>query len=97
MTDRSNVRTVFARFYSIYKENADVKDHVKVCDAFLAFLKLFKYEELIDMDVAQLKVLVTRATADVQVEESPTLKLEPGDTSDKKKSLIGALRGEGRT
>ncbi len=90
--DRSNVRTVFARFNSIYSEKMPDADHVKICDAFLSFLKLFDYRELMDMELGQLKGLVTRATAEVSVpDEAPTLKLEPSDTADKKPGLVGTI------
>lgn len=86
--DRANVRTLFTRFSAIYKEEEEDHNHVRLCDSFLGFLKLFDYKDLLTMSITQLKGLVVRSMGDMMVSQAPTLKLEPSDISDKKTNII---------
>ena len=95
--DRKDLKTLLTRYSTYYTEKAGIKEsvdtYVDILDAFLSFVKLFNYKKALDMEITELKNLVISSMVEVDVEEKPELRMEPGDTSDKKTGLLGAIVG----
>lgn len=90
--DRLTFSAVLSRFTSIYRDDED--DGITVGDAFLSFIELYGYQDVIDMPTATLKKLVTKKQKELDVLASNApLQLQMHPTEEKTNLLKLLLPG----
>ncbi len=83
--------SIYRRFMAEYKAQEKDKLSVTVGDAFLAFVKLYGYEDILRMTTKELKELVSKSWEEfslLEEDEEVELKMDP---SNEKKSLLNIL------
>lgn len=83
--------SIYRRFMAEYKAREKDKLSVTVGDAFLAFVKVYGYEEILRMTTKELKELVSKSWEEfslLEEDEEVELKMDP---SNEKKSLLNML------
>ncbi len=89
--ERLEFSSIYRRFMAEYKAQEKDKLSVTVGDAFLAFVKLYGYEDILRMTTKELKELVSKSWEEfslLEEDEEVELKMDP---SNEKKSLLNIL------
>lgn len=89
--DRRDFTSVFTRFSAEYKANGGDKLSTTTGDAFLAFITLYNYKDLVDKTANEIKELVTKSWEEFMIggpEKKVELKMEPGQ---EKKPLLNRI------
>ena len=89
--ERLEFSSIYRRFMAEYKAQEKDKLSVTVGDAFLAFVKLYGYEDILRMTTKELKELVSKSWEEfslLEEDEEVELKMDPNN---EKKSLLNIL------
>lgn len=90
--DKLTFSSILSRFASLYDN--DDEDDITVGDAFLSFIELYGYDDILNMPTATLKKLVTKKQKDLEVLASNApLQLQMNPAEEKKNLLKLILPG----
>lgn len=89
--ERLDFSSCFTRFEAEYKANGGAKLKITAGDAFLSFIELYGYKEVVDMTVSEIKTKVAKSFEEFCLVEGNSeidLKMDP---SEEKKSILNKL------
>ena len=95
--DRMVFSSAYTRFTAAYEAKGGNKLTITPGDAFLAFIRLYGYEEINNITIEEMKVLITKSWEEfTMLEEHETVELKM-DPSTEKASLINKLLPTGKS